>query len=390
MKYFALTLALLVPLACAQDNSPEQTTTTPDNAATASTQETASAAESEATSAQETALAAESEAASAQETAPAAEPAAASTQEAVLAAEPAIVSAQETAPAPAAQDPAQTDNDPVFQYHLGQEYALRRDYPTARTWFAKAAAQNNADAQTALGILDYYGIASDKQRDAAKWFAKAAKQNHPVAYDWQGNLAADNQNPAQARQKYNRAAERGSTSAMRNLGLAWLSGKGGAQNVEQAREWLEKAATGQPADAAAMRHLALDIYHAGKGVAIDNKQALDWLQRASDAGDSTAALILGQIYRRGDWGETADENKACAYYAQSAAQNGGLPAALILQTLQHQKKCADTPPAILPTDNNSRLYWPQERALQALKTLETTPPQPAPQPAPAAVEPETL
>ena len=390
MKYFALTLALLVPLACAQDNSPEQTTTTPDNAATASTQETASAAESEATSAQETALAAESEAASAQETAPAAEPAAASTQEAVLAAEPAIASAQETAPAPAAQDPAQTDNDPVFQYHLGQEYALRRDYPTARTWFAKAAAQNNADAQTALGILDYYGIASDKQRDAAKWFAKAAKQNHPVAYDWQGNLAADNQNPAQARQKYNRAAERGSTSAMRNLGLAWLSGKGGAQNVEQAREWLEKAATGQPADAAAMRHLALDIYHAGKGVAADNKQALDWLQRASDAGDSTAALILGQIYRRGDWGETADENKACAYYAQSAAQNGGLPAALILQTLQHQKKCADTPPAILPADNNSRLYWPQERALQALKTLETTPPQPAPQPAPAAVEPETL
>ena len=116
---------------------------------------------------------------------------------------------------------------------------------------------------------------------------------------------------------------------MRNLGLAWLSGKGGAQNVEQAREWLEKAATGQPADAAAMRHLALDIYHAGKGVAIDNKQALDWLQRASDAGDSTAALILGQIYRRGDWGETADENKACAYYAQSAAQNGSLPAALI-------------------------------------------------------------
>ena len=177
---------------------------------------------------------------------------------------------------------------------------------------------------------------------------------------------------------------------MRNLGLAWLSGKGGAQNVEQAREWLEKAATGQPADAAAMRHLALDIYHAGKGVTIDNKQALDWLQRASDAGDSTAALILGQIYRRGDWGETADENKACAYYAQSAAQNGGLPAALILQTLQHQKKCADTPPAILPADNNSRLYWRQERALQALKTLETTPPQPAPQPAPAAVEPETL
>lgn len=388
MKYFALTLALLVPLACAQDNSPEQTTTTPDNAAAASTQETAPAADSAA--AQETTPAAESEAASAQEMAPAAESTVASTQEAVLAAEPAIVSAQETAPAPAAQDPTQTDNDPVFQYHLGQEYALRRDYPTARTWFAKAAAQNNADAQTALGILDYYGIASDKQRDAAKWFAKAAKQNHPVAYDWQGNLAADNQNPAQARQKYNRAAERGSTSAMRNLGLAWLSGKGGAQNAEQAREWLEKAATGQPADAAAMRHLALDIYHAGKGVAADNKQALDWLQRASDAGDSTAALILGQIYRRGDWGETADENKACAYYAQSAAQNGGLPAALILQTLQHQKKCADTPPAILPADNNSRLYWPQERALQALKTLETTPPQPAPQPAPAAVEPENL
>ena len=388
MKYFALTLALLVPLACAQDNSPEQTTTTPDNAAAASAQETAPAADS--ASAQETTPAAEPTAASAQETAPVTESTAASTQEAVLSAEPAIVSAQETAPAPAAQDPAQTDNDPVFQYHLGQEYALRRDYPTARTWFAKAAAQNNADAQTALGILDYYGIASDKQRDAAKWFAKAAKQNHPVAYDWQGNLAADNQNPAQARQKYNRAAERGSTSAMRNLGLAWLSGKGGAQNVEQAREWLEKAATGQPADAAAMRHLALDIYHAGQGVTADNKQALDWLQRASDAGDSTAALILGQIYRRGDWGETADENKACAYYAQSAAQNGGLPAALILQTLQHQKKCADTPPAILPTDNNSRLYWPQERALQALKTLETTPPQPAPQPAPAAVEPENL
>ena len=146
MKYFALTLALLVPLACAQDNSPEQTTTTPDNAAAASTQETAPVADS----------------ASAQETAPVTESTAALTPEAVLSAEPAIVSAQETAPAPAAQDPAQTDNDPVFQYHLGQEYALRRDYPTARTWFAKAAAQNNADAQTALGILAWQSGDTDR------------------------------------------------------------------------------------------------------------------------------------------------------------------------------------------------------------------------------------
>ena len=326
MKHLVLTFALLAPLACAQDNQAAQTTI-PDNAA--ATAETASPLDS-------------------------GEP----VTETVSAAEP-----------------VQSDNDPVFQYHLGQEYALRRDYPTAREWFGKAAAQNNAEAQTALGILDYYGIAPGKQRDAAKWFAKAAKQNHPAAYDWQGNLAADNQNPAQARQKYSRAAERGSTSAMRHLGLAWLKGKGGAQSAEEARTWLEKAATGQPADATAMRHLALDIYHAGKGgVSADNKQALDWLQRASDAGDSTAALILGQIYRRGDWGETADENKACAYYAKSAEQNGGLPAALILQTLQHQQKCADIPPAILPTDNNSRQYWPQERALQALQTLEATPP----------------
>ena len=330
MKHLALTLALLAPLACAQDDTP----------ATAAPEDSAVAAEA----------------------APAVP---ADTGE----------SAAEQTPA---AEPAQSDNDPIFQYHLGQEYALRRDYPTARAWFAKAAAQNNADAQTALGILDYYGIAPGKQRDAAKWFAKAAKQNHPAAYDWQGNLAADNQNPAQARQKYSRAAERGSTSAMRHLGLAWLSGKGGAENAEQARAWLEKAATGQPADAAAMRHLALDIYHAGKGVAADNQQAIAWLQRASEAGDSTAALILGQIYRRGDWGENADENKACAYYAQSAAQNGGLPAALILQTLQHQQKCADTPPATLPPDNTSRRYWPQERALQALQALEATPPQPAP------------
>lgn len=51
--------------------------------------------------------------------------------------------------------------DAEAQFQLGQMYALghgfKQNFNSALEWYEKAAAQGNAKARTALGLLYYYG-----------------------------------------------------------------------------------------------------------------------------------------------------------------------------------------------------------------------------------------
>jgi TPR repeat protein len=79
---------------------------------------------------------------------------------------------------------------------------------------------------------------------------------------------------------------------MYNLGLMYLNGQGGAQDLAQAREWFQKAANGGHANA--MYQLGL-LYYQGHGVAQDYAKASAWLEKAVDAGYADAKPVLKLI-----------------------------------------------------------------------------------------------
>jgi TPR repeat protein len=58
-----------------------------------------------------------------------------------------------------------------------------QDYLQARQWYAKAADQGRAEAQTSLGTmyLTGHGVPQDYQQ-ALFWFRLAANQGNPMAY----------------------------------------------------------------------------------------------------------------------------------------------------------------------------------------------------------------
>ena len=88
---------------------------------------------------------------------------------------------------------------------------ISKNFKTARQWFLRAAAKDNAAARYHLGIISYLGQGREQSfTDAAKWFEQAAKQENPLA-------------------QY-------------NLGLMLYEGKGVVKDYLQAFMWIDRAA----------------------------------------------------------------------------------------------------------------------------------------------------
>jgi TPR repeat protein len=112
-------------------------------------------------------------------------------------------------------------------------------------------------------------------------------------------------------------AAHGDAVSMGNLGIAYLSGRGVAQDYIKAREWAGKAADkGEPHG---MTSLGI-LYETGSGVAQDYIKAREWYEKAVEKGDTEAMTRLGWVYLNGH-GVARDDVKAREWY-QKAAEKG--------------------------------------------------------------------
>ncbi len=139
--------------------------------------------------------------------------------------------------------------------------------------------------------------------------------------------------------------------AQHDLALAYLNGRGVAQNYQTAAEWFEKAAEagleraqfnlavlyenalGVPGDleraftlygaaaeqgfAPAQHNLAV-AYAQGRGTSRDYRAAVLWFRRAADQGIASAQFNLGMIYEKGLAGPP-DEQTAYGWYRRAAS-----------------------------------------------------------------------
>jgi localization factor PodJL len=93
------------------------------------------------------------------------------------------------------------------------------------------------------------------------------------------------------------AAEQGSASALRALGLLHESGALGKPDIAAARAWHEQAAAA--GDAIAQAHLAA-FYLEGRGVRRDLHRALQLYRQAARQENSEALHGLGRMYAQGE------------------------------------------------------------------------------------------
>ena len=202
-------------------------------------------------------------------------------------------------------------------FNKGKEAEDKGDFKTALQYYEKAAKQEYADAQTALGIMYYGGDGVTQDYIKAKeWFEKAANQGDVYAQNWLGDIYGIKQDYTKAIYWYEKAANQGYAEAQGNLGWLYYHGYGVSQNYTKAKEWFEKAAA---QDNKYSQYWLGNMYYNGEGVPQDYTKAKEWYEKAANQDYAQAQYALGILYYKGE-GVKQDYAKTQYWYEKAAAQ----------------------------------------------------------------------
>jgi len=163
---------------------------------------------------------------------------------------------------------------------------------------------------------DVKGVATIAPSDIAtaiKFCRVAAASSRRALYQL-GRAYAANRQSADAFAAYRKAADKGSSAAMVELGVMYGTGAGVAKDAAKARELFERAAkAGNPRG---MTNLAA----IDGSVTSNPTQARDMLLKAAEENSAEAQFQLGVMYAQGSGGPK-DDVAARAMFEKAAAQN---------------------------------------------------------------------
>jgi TPR repeat protein len=162
------------------------------------------------------------------------------------------------------------------------------------------------------------GVATIDPTDVAtaiKFCRSASGASRRALYQL-GRAYAANQQIGEAAGAYRRAADKGSTSAMVELGVLYATGAGVAKDDAQARKLFERAAEAGNARGAAN---LMALSNSG-GAPTDPAKARALLSRAAETNSAEAEYQLGLMMADGVGGPK-DEVGARALFEKAAAQN---------------------------------------------------------------------
>jgi len=163
---------------------------------------------------------------------------------------------------------------------------------------------------------DVKGVAAIAPSDVATAikFCKVASASSRRALYQLGRAYAANRQAAEALAAYRKAADKGSSAAMVELGVMYGTGAGVAKDQRKARELFERAAkTGNPRGVTNLA--AID-----GGTASNPAEARAMLAKAAEANSAEAQFQLGVMYAQGAGGPK-DDVAARALFEKAAAQN---------------------------------------------------------------------
>jgi TPR repeat protein len=166
---------------------------------------------------------------------------------------------------------------------------------------------------------DVKGVAEISPSDVATAikFCRNASAKSPRAMYELGRAYAANRQIGEALAAWRKAADKGSTSAMVELGVALATGEGVERDQEQARALFERAAqAGNPRGVTNLAALASQV----GGAPTDPVKARALLEKGAAANSAEAQYQLGLMAADGVGGPK-DEVAARALFEKAAAQN---------------------------------------------------------------------
>lgn len=159
--------------------------------------------------------------------------------------------------------------------------------------------------------------------EARNWYERAAAKGESAAMYELGTLYQNGRggpaNYAAALQWYQKAAALGDVQAMAGLGMLYDLGQGVEKNFVTARGWYEKAAA--QGSIYALHSLGV-LYDNGEGVERNYETARDFYERAAAKGYAESMTNLGVLFERGQ-GVTKNPAVARSWYEKAAALDDG-------------------------------------------------------------------
>jgi TPR repeat protein len=175
-------------------------------------------------------------------------------------------------------------------------------------------AADPADPDKPADVKGVPDIAASDIATAIKYCKIAANGSRRAMYQLGRAYAANRQMP-EAMAAWRKASDKGSTSAMVELGVLYGTGAGVARDEAQARKLFERAAeAGNPRGVSNLAALG-----GGAGAAADPARARDLLAKAAET-NAEAQYQLGMMLAEGNGG-TKDDVAARALFEKAAAQN---------------------------------------------------------------------
>jgi TPR repeat protein len=176
-------------------------------------------------------------------------------------------------------------------------------------------AADPADPDKPADVKGTPEIAQSDLATAIKFCKVASASSRRAMYELGRAYAANRQMP-EAVAAWRRAADKGSTSAMVELGVLLGTGSGGTKDQAEARRLFERAAeAGNPRGVTNLAALS-----AGGGAPSDPVKARALLTKAAEANSAEAQYQLG-IMNADGVGGAKDDAAARAWFEKAAAQN---------------------------------------------------------------------
>ncbi|MDR2352849.1 MAG: SEL1-like repeat protein [Deltaproteobacteria bacterium] len=197
----------------------------------------------------------------------------------------------------------------VFQRFLGKEFldlqAVAKRYTLLNKLTVKAEKQNNVYAQTALGLIYYFGINNfPNYYMATGWFSRAAKQGYPYAQSAYGRMLLSGQgiiqNIAVAIKWIKRAADNGDVDAQNNLAVINFHGIGIPREQKEGISLFVDIAEKKDSTTAQLNLGILNLYGNDGSFPKNPEEAVVWFKKALGKGVPLAEFYLGLCYAKGE------------------------------------------------------------------------------------------
>ena len=235
--------------------------------------------------------------------------------------------------------------------------AASQGHKQAFSWLKKSAKNDDAFAQTIIGVMYGAGeVIPENDKLCKFWLKKAAEQGFSLAQAFLGLLYAKEKEILQERNLaefwLKKAAEQGDTLSYFFLGSMYYSGQGVPKNHKQSFYWYEKAA--KQGFSVAQYELG-EMYYYGQGVPKNYKQSFYWYEKAAEQGNDDAQYELGKMNYSGQ-GVPKNYMKAVSWFKKSAEQ-GNIYAQIDLGEMYYSGED-------ISQDYKQALYWLKKGAEQ--------------------------